>query len=93
MEESKERSEEEGWKEGRKEGTKEGNHGGNNGRRRSRSISARDENDLILLSIPFTFSKVLTLTFFITPSRTFLYINVSTVAVVMQYLENVLLYS
>jgi len=41
----------------------------------------------------FTFFKVLTLTFFITSCRTFLYINVSIVAVAMQYLENVLLYS
>jgi len=42
-----------------------------------------------LISIPFTFSKVLA--FFITPCRMFLYINVSTVAVVMQFFENVLL--
>jgi len=52
----------------------------------------KDENDLILLLIPFTFSKVLTLAIFITPC-TFLSINVSTVAVVMHYFENVLLYS
>jgi len=54
-------------------------------------MAKKDENDLILLSVPFIFSKVLTLTFFTTPCRTFLTLNVSTVAVVMQYLENVLL--